>query len=69
MLEAGVDLHQANISELMTRNSITVRDDILAAEAVRVMEEKKINALLVVNEQQAVIGALNMHTLLSAGVV
>ncbi|RLA14180.1 MAG: D-arabinose 5-phosphate isomerase [Gammaproteobacteria bacterium] len=69
VLEAGVDLHQANISELMTRNSITVRDDILAAEAVRVMEEKKINALLVVNEQRAVIGALNMHTLLSAGVV
>lgn len=69
VLETGADLHRANIAELMTRDSITIRENVLAAEAVRVMEEKKINALLVVDERGVVIGALNMHTLLSAGVV
>jgi len=69
VLESGDDLQQANIAELMTHDSITIREDVLAAEAVRLMEENKINALIVVDHQQTVIGALNMHTLLSAGVV
>ncbi len=69
LLETGTDLHQANIGELMTRNSVTIAAEMLAAEAVRMMEEKQINALLVVDSQQQVVGALNMHTLLRAGVV
>ena len=41
----------------------------LAAEGLRVMQENKINALLVVDSHQRLIGALNMHDLLRAGVV
>ncbi|MDF1817837.1 MAG: KpsF/GutQ family sugar-phosphate isomerase [Immundisolibacteraceae bacterium] len=69
VFETGIDLHQARITELMTSDSITSRENILAAEAVHLMEENNINALLVVDEQQKLIGALNMHTLLRAGVV
>jgi arabinose-5-phosphate isomerase len=69
VFETGIDLHQARITELMTSDSITTRENILAAEAVHLMEENNINALLVVDEQQKLIGALNMHTLLRAGVV
>jgi len=43
--------------------------DMLAAEAMQIMESKKINALLVVDSQQKLLGALNMHDLLRAGIV
>jgi arabinose-5-phosphate isomerase len=53
----------------MTRDSKTVVPDILAAEAVRLLEQHKINALIVVDDQHKVVGALNVHDLLRAGVM
>jgi arabinose-5-phosphate isomerase len=41
----------------------------LAAEALELMQRFKINALLIVDEQQQLVGAINMHDLLRAGVV
>jgi arabinose-5-phosphate isomerase len=41
----------------------------LAAEALQLMEQHKVNALLVVDDERRVVGALNMHDLLRAGVV
>ena len=52
----------------MTHNPRTIQAGLLAAEALQVMDTKKINALLVVNDDKTV-GALNMHDLLRAGVV
>ena len=46
-----------------------IAEGILAAEAMQIMQQKKINALLVVNEQRKLVGALNMHDLLRAGIV
>ncbi len=68
-LDKKVDVHTARISEVMTRNCRTVRPDMVAAEALNVMETRKINALLVVDEGSRLIGALNMHDLLRAGVL
>jgi arabinose-5-phosphate isomerase len=68
-LDAGVDVHKARISEVMTSNCKTISPDRLAAEAVSMMEKHKINALLVVDKQQRLIGVLNMHDLLRAKVV
>lgn len=68
-LDAGADVHDAGISELMTRDFVTVNGGILAEEALLTMQEKKINGLLVVDENKRLIGALNMHDLLRAGVV
>ncbi len=50
----------------MTEKKLGMTEDILAAEAMQVMEQKKINALIVVNEQRLAIGALNMHDLIRA---
>jgi arabinose-5-phosphate isomerase len=41
----------------------------LAAEALQLMQEKKINGLLVVDDEQRLVGAFNMHDLLRAGVM
>ncbi len=64
-----VHLHQASIASLMTKNCITAKPAMLAAEALQVMEQRKINGLIVVNEQQQPVGALNMHDLLKSGVL
>ncbi len=68
-VDQGVDIYHAKVAELMTRGGKTVGPDDLAAEALRLMETHKINALLVVDENKTVVGALNMHDLLRAGVV
>jgi arabinose-5-phosphate isomerase len=57
------------VDEVMTANPKTVRREMLAAEAVHVMEEAKINQLLVVDEHGALVGALNMHDLFRAKVL
>jgi arabinose-5-phosphate isomerase len=53
----------------MTANCKVIQDDILAAEAKKVMQQKKINALLIVDDQNRLSGALNMHDLIRAGIV
>lgn len=61
------DLNQP-IERVMIRNPRTCTADKLAAEALAIMERDKINGLIVVDDQSHVIGALNMHDLLRAGV-
>ena len=64
-----VNVHQIAIAEVMTRGCKTVGPRKLAVEALRLMEQFKINALLVVDDGNKLVGALNMHDLLRAGVV
>lgn len=68
-LDAGANVHDAKIAALMTREFVTVNGGILAEEALLTMQEKKINGLLVVDSERHLLGALNMHDLLRAGVV
>lgn len=68
-LDKEVNVHTTPVKDIMTVGSKTIRKDKLAAEAVRMLEEYKISALLVVDEQERLIGALNLHDLLRAGVV
>lgn len=69
ILDQQVDIHQTPIASVMTARCVTVRPEILAAEALKLMEDKKINALIVVNAQNCPVGAFNMHDLLRAGVI
>ena len=69
VLDRRIDIHQVSISEVMTSGCKTAHQGMLAAEALQMMEEYKINALLVVDDHSQLIGALNMHDLLRAGVV
>ena len=65
----NVDLRQARVESLMTCGAKTVTADKLAVEAAQLMEKHQIHALLVVDEDQRVVGALNIHDLLRARVV
>jgi arabinose-5-phosphate isomerase len=67
--DEDVDLRGASVAELMTRGPKTIGADKLAAEAAQLMEKHQIHALLVVDDEQRVVGALNIHDLLRARVV
>ncbi|MDH3531746.1 MAG: KpsF/GutQ family sugar-phosphate isomerase [Gammaproteobacteria bacterium] len=68
-LDAGVDIHATKMQEIMQTNCKTVAADVLAAEAVHLMEENKITSLLVTDERKRLIGALNIHDLFRAGIM
>ena len=63
------DIKTAPVQDYMTANCVTIEADRIASEALKIMHDKKINALMVVTEDGSVQGALNMHDLLRAGVV
>jgi len=68
-LDLGVDMRNSNISEVMTHNCKVAQADMLAAEALQIMQENKINAIPIVDREQRLVGAISMHDLLRAGVV
>ena len=67
--EQKVDVATSGIKDVMHQNPSTIHQGKLAIEAVEMMEQRKINALLVTNDAGVLVGALNMHDLLLAKVV
>ena len=63
------NIETASVKDYMTTNCITIDAHSIASEAIKVMHDCKINALMVVDEDKVVQGALNMHDLFRAGVV
>ncbi len=68
-LDRGVDVHSARMQEVMTRECMTVTEACLAAEALSLMQQRRINALLIVDAERTLLGVVNMHDMLRAGVV
>ena len=68
-LDQDIDIRNAHIEQVMTRGCKTVGQGMLAAEALKIMEDSKISGLFVIDDQGLPVGALNMHDLLRAGVV
>ncbi|CAH9063324.1 Arabinose 5-phosphate isomerase KdsD [Pseudoalteromonas holothuriae] len=68
-IEQRVDLHITPIHKAMTVNCTTANKDMLAAEALNIMETKRINGLIVIDSNRHPIGALNTQDLLRAGVL
>ncbi|MCR6650648.1 MAG: KpsF/GutQ family sugar-phosphate isomerase [Cellvibrionaceae bacterium] len=68
-VDKGHDIRHVTIENIMTRNPTSVRSDALAAEALTIMENRKITALVVTDEQRRAVGVIHMHDLLRAGLV
>lgn len=68
-LDQDKPISEINITDMMTKNSVTTQANILAAQTLNIMEAKKINSLFVLDDANKPIGALNMHDLLRAGVI
>nr|WP_256835544.1 KpsF/GutQ family sugar-phosphate isomerase [Pseudomonas oleovorans] len=68
-LDKGIDVRDARIDDVMTPHGKTIRAEMLAAEALKIMEDNKISALVVVDGDDRPIGAFNLGDLLRAGVM
>ncbi len=68
-LDRSVDIHKSTMADVMTRGCRSIGPQELAAEAVLMMEKHAVNGLLVLDEQGVLVGALNVHDLLRAGVM
>jgi arabinose-5-phosphate isomerase len=68
-IDKGIDIRTATVGELMNTNPKMLRDNTLAAEALALMEQAKINVLLVTNEQKALVGVVKINDLLRAGII
>ncbi len=68
-LDRKINVHETRMREVMTANCQTIASSELAATAVLLMEKHRITALAVTDQDQAVVGALNVHNLLRAGVM
>ena len=68
-LDKNIDVHNAQISDVMTKDCRTTGSDELAASIVKTMDDHGINGLLVTDKNNKLIGALNMHDILRAGIM
>jgi arabinose-5-phosphate isomerase len=69
ILDQRVDIHQDNIESVMSSQPLTAKPNLLAAQALKIMEDKKINGLIVIDQNNCPVGAMNMHDLLKSGVL
>ncbi|HXV12390.1 MAG TPA: KpsF/GutQ family sugar-phosphate isomerase [Burkholderiales bacterium] len=68
-IERETEMRSTRMGDVMTRNPRTIGPERLAAEAVEIMERNKVNQLLVVDDHQQLVGALNMHDLFRGKVI
>lgn len=68
LIEKRKDLWDLRAVEVMTRNPITVKTGILAADAFNVMKIRAINTILVVDAENRLVGIVHIHDLLKAGI-
>ncbi len=68
-LDQSIDIKTVRMRDVMTAKPKTIAPRVLAAEAVHLMDKHRITQLLVVDERNVLVGALNVHDLLRAGVM
>jgi arabinose-5-phosphate isomerase len=68
-LDTGADVRSTVIRDVMHTNCKTISADLLAAEALHLLEENKITSLLVVDDNDTLVGALNIHDLFREGLM
>ena len=69
IVDAKVDINNVSMADVMSPNPKTINSEILAAQALKIMEDNSITALIVEDENQSPIGVLHMHDILRAGVL
>ena len=69
LLEREGDIRALAVAQVMTASPATIGPNALAAEAVRMMEDRRISQLLVIDTDRRLVGALHIHDLLTAKVV
>lgn len=69
VMQKKVDVYSAVVQEVMVLTPTTIRGDVMAVEALKIMREKNINCLPVVDENMKVVGTITLQMLVKAGIV
>jgi arabinose-5-phosphate isomerase len=69
LLEKTLDLESIQLKDVITKNPKTISKDILVAQAIEMMERFRVNHLIVVDDNNRLIGALNLHDLLASKII
>ena len=67
-LDRGIDFHSTRLADFMSTHCKTVTREMLVAEALHIMEERKITVLVVIDEERRPTGVIHLHDLLQAGI-
>ena len=68
-LDARLDINETPIGQLISSSAKTIDPDMLAATALRMMDENEISSLVVLDTASAIIGVVHLKDLLHAGIV
>ncbi len=68
-IDSAIDIRDISIDDVMNTQPMTIHQNILAAEALGIMERESITALVAVNESLQPIGVIHLHGLLKAGII
>ena len=69
VLDSGANIHTTSIRDVMHADCKTISADVLAAEALHILETNKITSLLVADDSNKLVGALNIHDLFREGLM
>jgi len=69
LLEKGEDTKTIRLVQIVTANPRTIPPDLIAEEAIEMMEHHRINHLIVADANKTLLGALNLHDLFAAKVI
>jgi arabinose-5-phosphate isomerase len=69
LIEKGSDIKTINLAQAITANPRTIPPDLIAEEAIEMMEHYRINHLIVADANKTLLGALNLHDLFAAKVI
>ena len=68
-LDKGVDINAVKIKDVMTTNSKVISSDLLAIEALELMEKYNITSLVVADANMVVVGVVHLHDILKSGII
>ena len=69
VIDSEIDLNSVSVKDVMSSNPKTINQDILAAEALNIMEQSSITAVIIENEHTHPVGVVHMHDILRSGVI
>lgn len=68
LLQKGVDIYSLNIDDVMTKSPKFIKDDLMAVDALKIMNEKNITAMPVINDEDKVVGTIRIQEILNEGI-
>ena len=68
LLQKGVDIYSLNIDDVMTKSPKFIKDNLMAVDALKIMNEKNITAMPVINDEHKVVGTIRIQEILNEGI-